>query len=58
MFKETPIRFRSATAKYTKKLARPEQLVRLGELCLENALSLTTAVEEVHKLGIGAFKIT
>jgi len=58
LFKEAPIRFRSATAKFTKKLDRPGQLARLGELCLDNALALLAAVEEVHRLGIGAFRVS
>ncbi len=58
LFNQSPIRFRSATAKVLKKLDRPGQLARLGELCLDNARSLATAVEEVHKLGIGAFRVS
>jgi len=58
LFKEAPIRFRSATAKFVKKLDRPRQLARLGELCLDNARALVAAVEEVHKLGIGAFRVS
>ncbi len=58
LFKEAPIRFRSATAKFVKKLDRPEQLARLSELCLDNARALFAAVEEVHRLGIGAFRVS
>lgn len=58
LFNQAPIRFRSATATFFKKLARPEQLARLGVLCLENACSLAVAVEEVHRLGIGAFRVS
>jgi len=29
-------------------------IARLGELCLDNARALVAAVEEIHKLGIGA----
>lgn len=58
LFKETPIRFRSATAKFVGKLDRPGQLARLGELCLDNARALVDAVEEVHRLGIGAFRVS
>ena len=57
LFNQSPIRFRSATAKFVKRLERPAQLVRLGELCLDNARSLVAAVEEVHRLGIGAFRV-
>lgn len=58
LFKQAPIRFRSATAKYTRQLNRPAQLDRLGELCLENARALVAAVEKVHSLGIGAFRVS
>lgn len=58
LFNQSPIRFRSATAKFLKRLDRPAQLARLGELCLDNARSLVTAVEEVHRLGIGAFRVS
>ncbi len=58
LFNQAPIRFRSATAKYIRPLDRPAQLARLGELCQANASSLVAAVEEVHKLGIGAFRVS
>ncbi|MDT8443050.1 MAG: UV DNA damage repair endonuclease UvsE [Desulfuromonadales bacterium] len=58
LFNQAQIRFRSATAKVIKKLDRPGQLIRLGELCLANACALTAAVEEVHRLGIGAFRVS
>jgi UV DNA damage endonuclease len=58
LFKQAPIRFRSATAKVVKQLDRPGQLARLGELCLDNSLALVAAVEEVHRLGIGAFRVS
>ena len=58
LFNQAPIHFRSATAKVIKKLDRPDQLVRLGELCLDNARSLIAAVEEVHRVGIGAFRVS
>lgn len=58
LFKQAPIRFRSATAKFIRPLDRPAQLARLGELCQANADALVAAVEEVHKLGIGAFRVS
>lgn len=58
LFKESPIHFRSTTATYLKKLARPAQLERLSELCLANAHSLVAAVDEVHRLGIGSFRVS
>jgi UV DNA damage endonuclease len=57
LFNQSPIRFRSATAKFVKRFERSAQRVRLGELCLDNARSLVAAVEEVHRLGIGAFRV-
>jgi len=56
-FKQAPIHFKRTTAKALKKLDRIEQLARLGTLCLENAHSLVAATEEVHRLGIGAFRV-
>ena len=58
LFKESPIHFRSTTATYVKKMERPAQLERLSQLCLANAYSLVAAVEEVHRLGIGAFRVS
>ncbi|ABA88595.1 cyclobutane pyrimidine dimer 5'-endonuclease, putative [Syntrophotalea carbinolica DSM 2380] len=56
-FRQAPIHFKRTTAKALKKLDRIEQLNRLDRLCLKNAHSLVTAVEEVHRLGIGAFRV-
>jgi UV DNA damage endonuclease len=58
LFNQAPIRFRSATAKFVRPLDRPAQLVKLSELCLDNARSLVTAVEEVHRLGFGSFRVS
>lgn len=58
LFNQAPIRFRSATATFIKRLDRPLQLSRLGELCLDNAHSLLTSVEEVHRLGFGSFRVS
>lgn len=57
LFHQVPIKFRSTTAKSMLKLERAEQLARLDQLCLENAQTLVSAVEEVHRLGIGAFRV-
>jgi UV DNA damage endonuclease len=57
LFKQSPIRFRSATAKFIKPLGRPDQLARLGDLCLNNARSLVRAMSEVQRIGIGAFRV-
>jgi UV DNA damage endonuclease len=56
-FRQAPIYFKRTTAKALKKLDRIEQLDRLDALCLENAHSLIAATEEVHRLGIGAFRV-
>lgn len=58
LFNQVPIRFRSATAKVVRRLDRPGQLARLGELCLDNARSLLAALEEVHRMGTGAFRVS
>ena len=58
LFKQAPIRFRSATARYVRPLDRAAQLAKLSELCLDNARSLVAAVEETHRLGIGAFRVS
>lgn len=58
LFREAPIRFRTTTATALRKLDRPGQLRRLGELCLANARALAAAVKEVHRLGIGAFRVS
>ena len=58
LFNQTPIRFRSATAKFVRPLDRPAQLVKLSELCLDNARSLVAAIEEVHRLGFGSFRVS
>ena len=58
LFNQSPIRFRSATAKFVRPLDRPAQLVKLSELCLDNARSLVAAVEEVYRLGFGSFRVS
>ena len=58
LFNQAPIRFRSATAKFVRPLERPAQLVKLSQLCLYNARSLVAAVEEVHRLGFGSFRVS
>lgn len=57
-FRLAPIHFKRATAKALKKLDRIEQLARLDTLCLQNVNSLIAATEEVHRLGIGAFRVS
>lgn len=57
LFRQAPIRFRKATATALKKLDRYGQLGRVDELCLENSRALVEAMEEVCRLGIGAFRV-
>ena len=56
-FYNVPIKFRSTTAKSLLRLERSEQLVRLNQLCLENSRTLIAALDEVERLGIGAFRV-
>ena len=56
-FKNEKISFRITTAKVLAAMPRREQLAKLSEICLHNAWSLLRAVQTVHSLGIGAFRI-
>ncbi len=58
IFKEAPIRFRTTTAKALKTLEKSEQMSRLSALCLANANSLVSALEEIKRLGIGSFRVS
>ena len=58
IFRNEPIRFRQTTAKALLALAEEERLQKLSTLCLENANSLVTALEAVHRFGIGAFRVS
>jgi UV DNA damage endonuclease len=57
LFRQAPIKFRTTTAKSLLRLERAEQLTRLDQLCLENSRALVTALDEVRRLGIGAFRV-
>lgn len=57
LFQKIPIRFRRSTAKALRAVERSEQLRRLSALCLENSRSLLAALEEVRRLGFGAFRV-
>jgi len=57
VFKQADIKFRRATARYLEKFSRAEQLERLGEICLANAVSLKKALVFCRGKGIGAFRI-
>lgn len=58
IFTNEPITFRAATASALGKHPRPEQLRRLSAICLDNSRSLLQAVATVHRLGIGAFRVS
>jgi UV DNA damage endonuclease len=58
IFRNEPIRFRQTTAKALLALGEEERLQKLSTLCLENANSLVTALEAVHRFGIGAFRVS
>jgi len=57
LFREQPIRFRQTTAKTLIKLTRHERLEKISSICLANSTSLVAALEAVHDLGIGAYRI-
>ena len=57
IFKNEKIAFRTTTAKFLSSLSRAEQLEKLSDLCYDNSWNLLQAVETVHRLGIGAFRI-
>ncbi|MFN2355184.1 MAG: UV DNA damage repair endonuclease UvsE [Desulfopila sp.] len=57
IFKDEEIAFRTTTAKVLSTLPRGEQLKKLSGLCYDNSQSLVEAVQTVHRLGIGAFRI-
>ncbi len=57
LFKIEEIAFRTTTAKVLSLMPRGEQLKKLSGICHSNAQSLVRAVQTVHRLGIGAFRI-
>lgn len=56
-FSQAPIKFRTTTATALARLSRRDQLLRLAELCRNNADSLLAALEFCAAHGIGAFRI-
>ncbi|MEE4254894.1 MAG: UV DNA damage repair endonuclease UvsE [Desulfuromusa sp.] len=56
-FKDEKIAFRTTTARVLSTMSRGEQLKKLSGLCYDNSQSLVQAVQTVHRLGIGAFRI-
>jgi UV DNA damage endonuclease len=57
LFVKEPVSFRTATATALLAIPRDRQLAKLSEICLHNARNLLLALETVHRLGIGAFRI-
>jgi UV DNA damage endonuclease len=57
LFKNEPVRFRTTTATALVKMERPAQLRKLSDICRSNAESLLLAVQTIHRLDIGAFRI-
>ncbi len=57
LFKDEKIAFRTTTAKVLSVMPRGEQLKKLSGICHSNAKSLLQAVQAVHRLSIGAFRI-
>lgn len=57
LFREEPIKFRTATATATARLSREDALVKLSQLCLANAESLLAALQFCDSHGISCFRI-
>jgi len=57
IFREAPIRFRRATAKYLIKLTPNERMRLISEICMHNANSLLEALQFCRRNGINAFRI-
>jgi UV DNA damage endonuclease len=57
IFREEPIRFRRATAKYLNKLSPDERMQHLSDICMHNAASLLKALQFCRHNGINAFRI-
>ncbi|MGW8313176.1 MAG: UV DNA damage repair endonuclease UvsE [Desulfuromonadales bacterium] len=57
LFRQAPIKFRTTTAKVISQFPRNEQIARFDRLCLENTQQLQKALDEVHRLRFGAFRV-
>ncbi|BAH77143.1 UV DNA damage repair endonuclease UvsE [Solidesulfovibrio magneticus] len=58
LFVEEKISFRTTTAKALLNLTVKKRLEKVSGICLHNAKSLLESVKTVHRLGIGAFRIS
>lgn len=56
-FEREPIKFRTTTVTAMLRLARPDRLARLADLCRANADALLASLEFCASHGIGAFRI-
>ena len=56
-FAAHPVKFRTTTVTAMVKLAKPQRLARLAELCLGNADALLASLHYCAGHGIGAFRI-
>ncbi len=56
-FQEEPIRFHTATARFTSGLSHLQRNNKISQLCLRNALALLEAIEYCGKNNIGSFRI-
>ncbi|MFO7554301.1 MAG: hypothetical protein R6W88_03785 [Desulfobacterales bacterium] len=57
IFREEPIKFRRATAKYLKAFSRHKQLKYLSEICRDNAHALHKALRYCRDDDIKNFRI-
>jgi UV DNA damage endonuclease len=57
IFREVPIKFRTATATAIKKLRRNEGRKKLADLCAANAVALMEALQFCSANGIGCFRV-
>jgi UV DNA damage endonuclease len=57
LFRDQPIKFRTATATALSRLSRRQRLQKLTALCRENAQALLAALEYCSRHGIGCFRI-
>lgn len=57
IFREQPISFRRATARYLLSKSRMAQLQYLANICHHNALALEAALIYCQEMGIGCFRI-
>jgi UV DNA damage endonuclease len=57
IFRDAPIKFRTATATAIKRLSRDEGRKKLADLCAANAQALMAALQFCSANGIGCFRV-